>query len=112
MFDAHPCDARSRVRAAEAAAAAGVLVGADGRRRHSSFETSIVLSAAATRHHFEHDLGLSVASLALLDTHDAISDIRIREESLTAVERFFGDRFSPWRPLRLSTRRARGAQPR
>jgi Zn-dependent protease with chaperone function len=99
VFDTHPSDG-DRIRAAAAAASRGVLVGADGPAvlLFRDFDT---LSAAATRHHFEHDLGLDVATLALIDTDAAVRESRTREENLTAIRRFFGECFSPWRPLRL-----------
>ena len=99
VFDTHPCDA-DRVRAAEAAAAEGVLVGADSRASQL-FRDFDALSAAATRHHFEHDLGISLDDVTLVDTAVALRESENRRENFSASERFFGDGASLYRPLRL-----------
>jgi Zn-dependent protease with chaperone function len=100
VFDTHPSDG-DRIRAAEAAGASGVLVGADAGAV-LLFRNFDALSAAATRHHFEHDLGLSVGALALVDTSAALRESRRRADNLSAVQRFLGERFSVNRPLHLA----------
>jgi hypothetical protein len=99
VFDTHPSDA-DRVCAAQAAAAPGVLVGADVPAAQL-FRDFDALSAAATRHHFEHDFGLNLGAMTLVETKAALRDSRRREESFTALQRFLGERFSPYRPLYL-----------
>ena len=100
IFDTHPSDA-DRVRAAEVAAARGVLIGGDdpALRLFRNFEA---LSAAVTRWHFESDLGLDVDGLALVDTTAALTESRQRAEHFNAIETFFGDRFTSYRPLRVT----------
>jgi Zn-dependent protease with chaperone function len=73
-FDTHPSDA-DRVRAAEAARAAGILVDGDAPavRLFRNFEA---LSAAATRRHFEEDLGLDLARVTLVETNAALFGAR------------------------------------
>ena len=102
VFDTHPSDA-DRIRAAQVAGAAGVLVGADVPAT-LLFRNFDAVSAAATRHHFEHDLGLSLEGLTLVDTNAALRETSIREENFSAIHRFFGERWSPNRPLHLPVR--------
>lgn len=99
VFDTHPCDA-DRARAAIAAADPGVLMDADGEatRLFNGFD---VLSAAATRDHFEHDLGLDVGELRLVDTAVALRQSQSHEDSVTALQLLLGDRWSVLRPLAL-----------
>jgi Zn-dependent protease with chaperone function len=99
-FDTHPSD-RDRARAAERAAAAGILVGGD-EPSTVLFKDFDAVSAAATRHHYEHDLGVSLESLTLVDTEAAVTASRDREDNQRSAEAFFGDRMSVYRPLRLS----------
>ena len=99
VFDTHPTDA-DRIRRAEAAAAAGVLAGGDAAATHL-FRDFHGVSSAATRHHFEHDLGLSLDALTLVDTGAAMDESRRREESLNALQRFFQGRLSAYRALHL-----------
>ena len=99
VFDTHPTDA-DRIRQAEAAASGGVLTGGDLAATHL-FRDFEGLSSAATRHHFEHDLGLSLDALTLVETGDAMHQSRRREESLNALQRFFEGRISAYRPLHL-----------
>jgi Zn-dependent protease with chaperone function len=98
-FDTHPADAE-RMRAAEAADDRGVLDGADGPATQL-FHGFDMLSAAVTRHHYEHDLNLSLETVALLDTNAAIDVSTVREENQKALESFFGERASVYRPLHL-----------
>jgi Zn-dependent protease with chaperone function len=99
IFDTHPSDA-DRVRAADAIGAPGVLIGGDVAAT-GLFRDFEALGAAATRHHYEHDLGLSLPSLTLVDTQRAVQDSRSRESYQRALHRFFGERTSTARPLRL-----------
>ena len=99
VFDTHPSDA-DRVRAAEAAAAEGVLVGADSRASHL-FRDFDALSAAATRHHFEHDLASAWMTSRWWTPPSPFVKSENRRENFTASERFFGDGASVHRPLRL-----------
>lgn len=99
LLDTHPSDA-DRVRAAEAAAAPGILVGGDdpAARLFRNFQA---LSAKATRHHYTYDLGLDLDAVALVGLGDAVKKSRRREEGQQAVAEFFGDRLSVYRPLGL-----------
>ena len=98
-FDTHPSDA-DRVRAAEAADAPGVIVNADvpAVELFSDFNA---LSEAATRHHFEHDFGLNLGELTLVDTDVAMHSSRAREQNFSAIDRLFGKCFSIYRPLQV-----------
>ena len=96
VFDTHPSDA-DRVRAAEALAAPGVLVGGDGPGT-DLFRDFEGLSVAATRHHYEHDLGLSLETATLVEIDDAIRDSASRQENQQAVSLFLGERAS-WHRL-------------
>ena len=101
VFDTHPCDA-DRIRAAEAAGATGVLTGADADGGATLlFRDFERLSAAATQHHFEHDLGLDLGALTLVDTSVALRQSHSRDEDYTALEGFFGIHWTVYRPLRL-----------
>jgi Zn-dependent protease with chaperone function len=97
VLDTHPSDA-DRVSAAEALSATGVLVGGDGpgTELFRDFER---LSAAATRHHYEHDLGLSLETATLVDMDEAIRASRNRQENDAALQTFFGERSSGYRLL-------------
>lgn len=101
VFDTHPCDA-DRIRAAEAAGAAGVLAGEEADRDATLlFRDFERLSVAATQHHFEHDLGLDLRALTLVDTSVALRQSHTRDEDYSALERFFGVHWTVYRPLRL-----------
>ena len=78
LFDTHPCDA-DRARAAEQADAKGILGGGDvpAMLLFRGFDT---LSAAATRHHYEHDLHLSLDSATLVDTEAAVTASLTRQK--------------------------------
>jgi len=99
-FDTHPSDA-GRVRAAAAAATSGILVGGDepATQLLCNFDA---LSTAATRHHYEHDLGLGLGLLTLVATDDVFRESRNREERERAVEQFFGKCVSAYRPVRIT----------
>ncbi len=97
MFDTHPCDA-DRIRAARQAAARGVMAGGDGPAT-ALFENFDALSAAATRHHYEHDLGIGLEAVALIDTDQAMRHSSTRDQQRQAFQRFFGTSASPRRPL-------------
>ena len=97
VFDTHPSDG-DRIRAAMAAETPGVLRGGHGPAA-ALFRDFDGLSAAATRHHYEHDLGLQTDMLALVDTERAIRDSRTRDDHNRAMRRFFGQSLSATRPL-------------
>jgi Zn-dependent protease with chaperone function len=99
-FDTHPSDA-DRVQAAEAAAAPGVLVGGDGPAT-GLFRRFDELSQAATRHHYEHHLGLSLDTATLVGREIARQESQHREEHQRALAGILGDRGSVFRPLRFS----------
>jgi Zn-dependent protease with chaperone function len=99
-FDTHPSDG-DRVRAADAAAAPGVLVGGNGPATEL-FRSFDELSQAATRHHYEHDLGLSLDTATLVGRELARQESQDREEHQRAVAGILGDRGSVFRPLRFS----------
>jgi Zn-dependent protease with chaperone function len=98
-FDTHP-SAADRVRAAERANSAGIMRGGDVPAT-VLFRDFAGLSAEATRHHYEHDLGLNLASTTLIETEDAMKGALDRERNMRSVEAFFGERFSPFRLDRL-----------
>ena len=98
-FDTHPSDA-DRVAAARAAALAGVLI-VDEVSSTRLFHDFAGLSAAATRHHYEHDLGLSIEVLRLVDTDAAVRESHSRADARQALHTFFEERFTPYRALRL-----------
>ena len=100
-FDTHPADA-DRVRAAERAKSAGILVGGDVPAT-ILFRDFNALSTAVTRHHYEHDLGLSLESATLVDTDDAMKASLDRKGHQRSVEAVFGERIS-W--LRLDQLRS------
>jgi Zn-dependent protease with chaperone function len=97
MFDTHPCDA-DRIRAARKAAASGVMAGGDGPAT-ALFRNFEALSAAATRHHYEHDLGIGLEAVALIDTDEAVRHSSTRDQQREAFQAFFGGSASPRRPL-------------
>jgi hypothetical protein len=99
VFDTHPSDS-DRVRAAERARSAGIMNGGDvpAMLLFRDFES---LSAAATRHHYEHDLGLDLATTTLMATDRAVQASRDRESQQQSAEAFFGERLSVLRPLAI-----------
>ena len=99
VFDTHPSDA-DRVRAAEAAAMPGVLVGghAPATTLFSDFDS---LSAAVTRHHYASDLRLDLRGVALVGASEVIRDGEQRDEDRESLRRVFLERVSECRPLRL-----------
>ncbi len=100
VFDTHPCDV-DRVRAAEAAASAGVMSGGDVPAT-LLFRDFAALSQDATRHHYEHDLGLDLDSATFVTTDDALRESRNREAGMRALEAFFGEALSAFCPIRVS----------
>jgi Zn-dependent protease with chaperone function len=99
LLDTHPADA-DRLRAAEAAAAPGILLGGDDPAT-LLFRDFEALSAEATRHHYAHELGLDIEQVALVGTAEAVEERQRRQERDRAVEEFFGECVSAQRPLRL-----------
>ena len=97
MFDTHPCDA-DRMRAAREAAAPGVMAGGEGPAT-VLFRNFDALSAAATRHHYEHDLGIEVQAVTLMATDEAMEHSSTRDEHQQAFRTFFGESASPRRPI-------------
>ena len=97
MFDTHPCDA-DRIRAAQDAAAPGVMAGGDGPAT-ALFGNFDALSSAATRHHYEHNLGIGLEDIALIDTDEAMRDSSARDQHRQAFQEFFGSSASPRRPI-------------
>ena len=102
VFDTHPSDA-DRIRAAEVAQAPGMIVNADVPAT-GLFLDFDALSRAVTRHHFEHDLGLDVGALTLIETSAAMRDTQIRADNWNAIRRLFGERWSALRPLHVPMR--------
>ena len=99
MWDTHPSDA-DRVSAGERAAAAGLLVGGTAPAT-SLFRNFSALCIAATRHHYQHELGLETTTVTLVDAEVA-NDERVRRQALrTAFTTVFGDYVSVWRPVHL-----------
>jgi Zn-dependent protease with chaperone function len=99
FFATHPTDA-DRLRAATVASTNGVLEGGDvpATLLFRNYET---LSAAATRHHYEHDLQLPLASATLVDTGVAVAASENRQKSYESSQTFFGEQVSVLRPVRL-----------
>jgi hypothetical protein len=89
----------SRARA-ERANSAGIMRGGDVPAT-VLFRDFAGLSAAATRHHYEHDLRLNLASTTLIETEDAMKGALDRERHMRSVESFFGERISALRLDRL-----------
>lgn len=106
-FDTHPSDA-DRVRAAREAASPGVLTGGD-REASALFANFDKVGLEATRHHYEHDLGLELGSTRLVETGDALDESHKHAEGDRSLEMFFGDRFSAFRPIAVEARRAPAA---
>jgi hypothetical protein len=102
MFDTHPCDA-DRIRAAQQAAAPGVMVGGDSPAT-VLFKNFDALSSAATRHHYEHNLGIELEDVALIDTDEAMRHSSTRDQQRQAFQAFFGESASPRRPLVIPER--------
>ncbi|HKE84988.1 MAG TPA: M48 family metalloprotease [Vicinamibacterales bacterium] len=98
-FDTHPSDA-DRIRVAERAANEGAMVGGDepATELFRDFESTAV---AATRHHYEHNLGLTLDAKTLVGTADAIKESSARQERSSGVKRYFGECVSVYRPLRV-----------
>ena len=102
MFDTHPCDP-DRIRAAQQAAAPGVMVGGDSPAT-VLFKNFDALSSAATRHHYEHNLGIELEDVALIDTDEAMRHSSTRDQQLQGCQAFFGESASPRRPLVIPER--------
>jgi Zn-dependent protease with chaperone function len=88
-LDTHPAD-RDRARAAERAQAAGILIDGDvpAARLFRDFHA---LGAAVTRHHYEHDLGLSLEATTLTETHAALAATVNRQKIQEGALTFFGN---------------------
>jgi Zn-dependent protease with chaperone function len=99
-FDTHPSDA-SRIAAASRTSDAGVLQGGDGPAT-ALFRRFDALSAAATRRHYEQDLGIRLEPITLIDTDAAIRQSLQSEKDWLAIRQLFGDSISAYRPLPLS----------
>jgi Zn-dependent protease with chaperone function len=87
-LDTHPAD-RDRARAAERAQATGILIDGDvpAARLFRSFQA---LGAAVTRHHYEHDLGLTLEATKLTETHAALAATVNRQKNEESARTFFG----------------------
>ena len=100
LFDSHPSDA-DRAQAAECARSQGVL---DGGHEPATvlFRNFDDLSQAATRHHYEHHLGVNLEATSLVETEQALLASRIREDSQRSADAFFGNCLTAFRPVRLA----------
>jgi Zn-dependent protease with chaperone function len=107
--DTHPADG-SRITAAESLASPGVLVGGD-EAAVALFNDFGALSAAATRHHYAHDVGLPLDNLVLAADGDVLEETSQRAARDESMERYFGAHVSGYRPLRLSLDAEAGAEP-
>ncbi|HEY7501251.1 MAG TPA: M48 family metallopeptidase [Vicinamibacterales bacterium] len=99
LFDTHPSDA-DRIRAAEHPGSAGILAGGDVSAS-ALFHDFNALSERATRHYYEHDLGINLDAASLVDTEAALLATHDRDDIQRAAQAFFGDRLSVLRPLRV-----------
>lgn len=100
VFDTHPSNA-DRIRAAERAGEPGILEG--GEEPASLLFTNFdAIGAAATRHHYEHDLKLLISETTLIDTASALAAIDRRNENQRAASTFFHDGLSVLRPIRVA----------
>lgn len=96
-WHSHPCD-RDRTRAAEIAATPGVLVGGEAPAT-SLFQNLDTLSAAASQHHYSHDLHLDLSSVKLIHGSLFIEERDQRDALVRAREEYFGSCVSGSRPL-------------
>ena len=74
------------------------MAGGDGPAT-ALFRNFEALSAAATRHHYEHDLGIGLEAVALIDTEEAMRHSSTRDQQREAFQAFFGGSASPRRLL-------------
>ena len=98
-FDTHPSDA-DRLDAARAVGGYGVLSGGDAAAS-ALFSDFTSLCATATRHHYEHDLGLEPTSLTFVSTEAAVSNHGERRARRQALDTLFAGCVSLLRPLHL-----------
>jgi Zn-dependent protease with chaperone function len=103
-FDTHPSDA-DRVHAAECADSAGIMAGGDAPAS-LLFVNFDALSAAASRHHYEHDLGLSLAAATFVATDVAMESSLSRERRRQSAGRFFGNRLAVHRAFAINAQHA------
>jgi Zn-dependent protease with chaperone function len=96
-WHSHPCD-RDRARAAEIAAAPGVLVGGEGPAS-ALFRNLDALSAMASQHHYSHDLNLDVSGVKLVHGSVLVDERDQRDALVHAREEYFGLCISGARPL-------------
>jgi hypothetical protein len=68
------------------------------------FKNFDALSSAATRHHYEHNLGIGLEHVALIDTDEAMRHSSTRDQQRQAFQAFFGESASPRRPLVIPER--------
>ena len=100
-FDTHPSDS-DRVQAAERAASAGIMAGGEVPAR-ALFADFDALSVRVSRHHYEHDLGLSLDTATFVATDVALESSLSRERRRQSVGRFFGDHLNVHRALGIET---------
>ena len=98
-FDTHPSDG-DRVAAAQRLAAPGTLLGGDepATKLFRKFEG---LSAAATRHHYEQNMGIALNRVRLLTVDDTLRSADSHQRAQSALQAFFRGRVSVTRPLRI-----------
>jgi hypothetical protein len=63
------------------------------------FRNFDAVSSAATRHHYEHNLGIGLEDVALIDTDEAMRHSGTRDQQRQAFQTFFGTSASPRRPI-------------
>ena len=90
IWDTHPCDA-DRIAAARAAARPGIFAGSD-RPATDLFGDFARLSAAVTRHHYEHSLEIGLDGVTLADTAEIMDAALAQDREQAAVATIFGDR--------------------
>jgi len=99
MFDTHPADA-DRLVAARAVGSDGVMSGGDATAS-ALFADFMSLCTTATRHHYEHDLGLEPESLTFVSIEAALNNSGERQVRRQALDTMFDGCISFLCPLSL-----------
>src|SRR5262249_14804791 len=98
LFDTHPCD-EDRVQAAAALNEPGIFTLAEPAS--SLFRDFSELSKAATRFHYEHNLGLRLTSYNLVPHDVAAKESQSLAEAETSLRKYFFDLKLTLRPIAI-----------